>query len=198
MKKQSRIRKKKRAEIEIITGMYLLVLLVVLVAAQMQMSLFRVSASFVEDAVAASNLASAVIDIKEYGKTHTIRISSPGRAYELYREAVRENLQLDENWENSNKDMICGRVEILKYEIYNVTGKDVTIYSFGAEGEQVETVSGGLGNVRTPDGTIVTSTSVYSRIGFPVRGIFGLEIAAQKEKTVDIVSNLLPEEEKTK
>lgn len=182
--------KKKSAEIEFITGMFLLIMLTVLLVTQLQISLFGTSASFVEDAVAASNLASAVIDIKEYGRTHTITIESPDQAYELYREAIKQNLKLDDNWENSNKDLICGKVEILQYEIYNVKGKDVTIYSFGAEGEAITLVKDGLGSVQTPDGTTIESTSIYSRIGFPVKGVFGLEIAAEKQKTVDIISNL--------
>lgn len=195
MKKQKKMMKKKSAEIEFVTGMFLLIMLTVLLVTQLQVSLFSTSASFVEDALAASNLASAVIDIQEYGRTHTITIKSPEQAYELYREAIRQNLQLDDNWENSNKDLICGKVEILQYQIYNVKGKDVTIYSFGAEGDNTAIVKDGLGNVQTPDGTTIESTSVYSRIGFPVKGVFGLEIAAQKQKTVDIISNLPPKEE---
>ena len=189
------LRKKKSAEIEFITGMFLLIMLTALLVTQLQVGLFRTSASFVEDALAASNLASAVIDIQEYGRTHTIIIKSPEQAYELYREAVRQNLKLDDNWENSNKDLIYGQVEILQYEVYNVKGKDVTIYSFGAEGEAVTFRKDGVGEVQTPDGTTVESTSVYSRIGFPVKGVFGVEIAAEKQKTVDIVSNFPPKEE---
>lgn len=179
--------KNRAGKIELVTGMYLLFFLVILLAVQFQLKLFMNVSLFMEDALAASNLASAVIDIREYGSTGTIQIASPDTAYELYREAIRQNLQMDDNWESSNKDMISGQVQILKYEIYNVKEKDVTIYSYGAEGENITTIEGGLGSVRTPDGTLVESTSVYSKIGFPVKGIFGVEIAALKHKTVDIV-----------
>lgn len=186
--------KRKNGKVEMITGLYLLVFLVVLLTVQIQMRIFMTSGSYMEDALAASNLASAVIDIQEYGMSHVIRIKSPDTAYELYREALKQNLQLDDNWENSNKSLIYGSVRILKYEIYNVEKGDITIYSYGEEGEAVRFVSGGAGNIRTPDGTIVESTSIYSKIEFPVRGILGMETEARKHKTVDIVSNLLQEE----
>ena len=51
----------------------------------------------------------------------------------------------------------------------------------------MKTIPEGLGSVKTPDGTLVESTSIYSRISFPVKGIFGVEIEAVKQKTVDII-----------
>lgn len=187
--------KQRKGKIELVTGMYLLVMLIILLAVQFQLKLFMNISSFMEDALAASNLASAVIDIREYGTTGILQIADPDAAYRLYREAVRQNLQLDDNWENSNKDLIAGQVEILKYEIYNVNKKDIIIYSFGEEGQNVRIVTGGLGSVRTPDGTLVESTSVYSKITFPVKGFFGVQVQAQKHKTVDIVTNLEMTEE---
>lgn len=182
--------KHKAGKIEMVTGMYLMFLLAVLLAMQFQIKLFGCISTFAEDALAASNLASAVFDVREYGTNGTIGIASPDAAYGLYREAIRYNLGLDENWENGNKDLMAGRVQVLKYEIYNVKENDITIYSFGEEGKEIRTEPGGLGRVRTPDGTLIEATSVYSKIAFPVKGIFGVEIEAVKHKTVDIVSNL--------
>ncbi len=45
-----------------------------------------------EDALALSNLASAVIDIEEYGITQKVLITDPEQAYERYCHALRENL----------------------------------------------------------------------------------------------------------
>lgn len=181
--------RQREGKIELATGMYMLFLLIVLLAVQFQLKVFMNVSSYMEDALAASNLASAVIDIREYGTTGVLKIADPDAAYELYREAIRQNLQLDDNWENSNKDLIAGQVKILKYEIYNVEKKDVMIYSFGEKGENVRVVKDGLGSVRTPDGTLVESTSVYSEVTFPVTGFFGVEVQTLKAKTVDVVSN---------
>ncbi len=182
---------KQTGKIEIFIGMYMVVFLLILLSVQLQMRIFMATSTYMEDALAASNLASAVIDVREYGRTHIVKIESPADAFELYRQALKQNLSLDDNWESSKKDLIYGQVEILKYEIYNVENDDITIYSYGTEGEYVRAVPNGLGSVYTPDGVLVESTSVYSKIGFPVKGIFGLVMDARKDKTVDIVSDLL-------
>lgn len=181
---------KRTGKIEIFTGMYMLILLLILLSVQLQMRIFMTTSTYMEDALAASNLASAVIDVREYGTTRIVKIKSPDDAYTLYREALKQNLSLDDNWESRQKDLIYGQVEILKYEIYNVEKNNITIYSYGTEGEYVQAIPNGLGSVYTPDGVLVESTSVYSKIGFAVKGIFGLEMEARKDKTVDIVSNL--------
>jgi hypothetical protein len=45
---------------------------------QLQVALYRESAMYMEDALALSNLASAVIDIEEYGITRVPRNPSTG------------------------------------------------------------------------------------------------------------------------
>ncbi|MBR5248768.1 MAG: hypothetical protein IKV27_07510 [Lachnospiraceae bacterium] len=180
---------KQAGKIEIFTEIYMVVLLMILLSVQLQIQTFLATSTYMEDALAASNLASAVIDIQEYGMTQVVKIKSPDNAFELYCEALKENLSLDDDWESKQKDLIYGQVEILKYEVYNVEKNNVTIYSYGTEGEEVRVIPNGLGSVYTPDGILVESTSVYSKIGFPVKGIFGVKIDARKDKTVDIVSN---------
>ncbi len=179
--------KKSSGKIEMLTGIYLIVMLVILLSAQTQIRVFMAAGSYVEDALTASNLASAVADYREYGRSGRIVIADPKAAYQLYCDALRQNLCLDENWESSRHDLICGQVKVLMYEIYIVEGNNITIYSYGTEGENVKCVPDGLGSVYTPDRILVETTSVYSRIGFSVKGIFGTELFAVKEKTVDIV-----------
>ena len=182
---------KRTGKVEIFVGMYMVVFLLILLSVQLQMRIFMATSTYMEDALAASNLASAVIDVREYGMTHIVKIASPDDAFELYCEALKQNLSLNDEWESGKKDLIYGQVEILKYEIYNVEKNNITIYSYGTEGEYVRALPNGLGSLYTPDGVLVESTSVYSKIRFPVKGILGIEIDAKKDKTVDIVSNLV-------
>lgn len=182
---------KRTGKVEIFVGMYMVVFLLILLSVQLQMRIFMATSTYMEDALAASNLASAVIDVREYGMTHIVKIASPDDAFELYCEALKQNLSLNDEWESGKKDLIYGQVEILKYEIYNVEKNNITIYSYGTEGEYVRALPNRLGSVYTPDGVLVESTSVYSKIRFPVKGILGIEIDAKKDKTVDIVSNLV-------
>lgn len=181
---------RRKGNIQIFIGMYMVVLLMILLSVQLQLRIFMAASTYMEDALAASNLASAVIDIREYGLSRVVKIKSPDDAFALYCESLRQNLSLDDNWESSRKELIYGRVEVLEYQIYNVVKNDITIYSYGPEGKDVQVILNGLGRVFTPDGVLVEATAVYSKIGFPVKGIFGIEMDARKEKTVDIVSNL--------
>lgn len=181
------MKKKRQGKIELFLGMYFLIFLLILLEVQYQLKIFGIISSFAEDALAASNLASAITDVEEYGMTHAVRVEEPDLSFDIYCEALKENLNLNDAWECRQKDLIHGTVDVLKYEIYQVEGRDVTVYSYGSENKGVRRIPDGFGKVCTPDGTVVESATVYSKIGFPVKGIFGMEIRAEKEKTVDIV-----------
>lgn len=182
--------KKEAGKAEIIGGMLFLSFLILMLAVHLQLRIFYTVSFFMEDALAASNLASIVIDIEEYGISHILKISAPEVSYEIYKEALKMNLQIGADWESGQKNLISGKVEIQQYCIYNVLENDVEVYYFGGEGSGSYYIANGLGTVKTPDGTLIESTSVYSRIGFPVTGILGVEVYAVKENSVDVVSNV--------
>jgi hypothetical protein len=71
-----------------------------------------------------------------------------------------------------------------------VVQTDVEIYTYNPLGSSHTTTLDGVGSVTAPDGTLIESTSIYSRIGFPVDGMLGVHVDAKKEKTVDIIENL--------
>jgi hypothetical protein len=169
---------------------YLVLLLVIVLMVQLQLSQYNATKLFVEDALAMSNLASAVIDIETYGISHDIIIKNPDAAYLIYQEALRNNLNLEDDWTSNKQYSISGKVDILEYIIFNVVQTDVEIYTYSPQGSSHTTVSNGVGSVTAPDGTTIESTSIYSRIGFPVDGMLGIHVDAKKEKTVDIVENL--------
>lgn len=181
--------KKHEGKIELFVSLYLTIILVLMLMTQLQLKQYRVIRGFVEDALVSSNLASAVADIQEYGIQHHLVIKDPDRAYEMYQEALKINLRLNNSWEYPDKSVITGPVEVLEYIVYNVRGNDVEVFSYTGGGSSSYQAPGGLGSVASPNGILIESTSVYSRIGFPVEGVFGIHIDAQKEKLVDIVAN---------
>lgn len=190
IKKDSQLFRKaeKRAgSIEGAVGLFFLLFLTILVCAEIQISAFQATSLYLEDALAASNLASAVIDIREYGISHTVRISNPTEAYELYVRAIKENLQLDENWECSNRKLISGQVNVEKYIVYNVEENVVFISQVSNDG-RVYSDQGVLGSVSTPDGTVIERTGIYSEISFPVKVLWGSVVQAHKGKLVDIAA----------
>ena len=180
--------KKRNGQVGMILMVWLTIFLLLLTAYGLQLHQYRSIKTFTEDALAASNLASAVIDTQEYGRTHNILIRNPSEAYLLYQEALKINMQLNDVWESTNLQAISGKVEILDYIVYNVRGSDITIYCYG-KNPYTTVISNGVGSVKAPNGTLIESTSIYSKITFPVNGMMQIQTTTVKDKLVDIVEN---------
>lgn len=171
-----------------VLGLFLTLFLAILLCMQLQVALYRESAMYMEDALALSNLASAVIDIEEYGITQKVLITDPEQAYERYCHALRENLGLDSNFTAQNRKLISGQVQIQNYTIYNVAAGVVEVWQRDREG-RVSVWSGNVGNVQAPNGQMIEETGVYSEITYPVEGFLGTQVMAHKGKLVDVVRN---------
>lgn len=175
-------------QLEWVTGLFFMLFLGILLCGILQLDVFRASAAYLEDALAASNLASAVIDVEEYGISHSIQIRDPEEAYVIYLSALRGNLNLDEEWECPAKGLIGGKVRVLDYTVYNVKEDVVEIYHYDENGRMTFS-EGTPGSVQAPDGKWIESTSIYSEVTYPVRGIMGVETQAHKSNLADIVTN---------
>lgn len=171
--------------IEWVTGLFFLLFLSILLCVQMQMILYRSTSLYLEDALAASNLASAVIDIEEYGISHIVRISDLDEAYAKYEDAVKKNLNLNEYWEGTNTALISGKVSVVDYIIYNVEKDVVRILQVSEDG-RVHIGEGVPGRVTAPNGILIEATGIYSELSFPVKGLFGITVQAHKGKLVDV------------
>lgn len=187
MWKKEFLRQKTKGQVNGITGLFFLLFLGILLATGLQVDAYRAASFYLEDALAASNLASALIDLEEYGISHAIIIENPGQAYERYCSALKGNLQLNEQWKGNNETLISGTVTVENFTVYNVQEDVVTVYSRDASG-QLNTWQAALGTVKAPNEVLIESTSVYSEISFPVKGILGVNVQAHKGKLVDIVS----------
>lgn len=182
------IRTRDCGQAEWMTGMFLVTILIIVLYMQLQIVSWQASSMYLEDALAASNLASALVNVEKYGRTRAAVIDDPQTAYQIYQNAVRENLQLDEHWMCMNENLISGQVEIVDYVIYNVEQNRVSAVRIGSDGTVVERRSGTKGSISAPNGLPIVRTGVYSEIRFPVRGFLGTDIMAHKSKLVDIES----------
>lgn len=169
-----------------LAGFWMLLFLAVLLCVQLQMQVYRMSSAYLEDALVASNLASAIIDVEEYGVSHKLIISDFMEAYDRYLIALQGNLNLNEAWECDNQALVAGRVTVETYIVYNVVEDAVWVSGIGADGAFWEE-EGELGQVYAPNGKCIESTGVYSEISYPVRGIWDTELTARKGKLVDVV-----------
>lgn len=172
---------------DVVVSMFFFLIVLIVVLFQFRIHAVMAAGAYVEDALAASNLASALIDIREYGRSHTVRIEDAQAAFRIYRDALYGNLALDEEGYSAREELLTGRVWIDEYIVYNVQEDEVHIAVCDGEGNCLREESGSVGSVRTPDGTAVEHTAVYSRVRFRVLGLLGHDIDAEKEKTVDIV-----------
>jgi tetratricopeptide (TPR) repeat protein len=170
-------------------GLFSLLFLAVFLCVLQQLERYRTASLYLEDALAASNLASAVVDLKEYGKSHKILIGNPDEAYERYRFAVMGNLNLNQEWEGVEGGVVVGIVKIVDYTVYNVTENEVAVSHYDEDGLKTEWKTP-LGGAVAPNGVAVTSTSVYSEITFGVKGMFGIQVRARKGNLADIARNL--------
>lgn len=177
---------KEKGSVQTVTAFYFMLFLGILLYTQFQIFSFRASGMYLEDALAASNLAAAVADIEEYGVSHRVCISDVREAYARYKRAVKENLQLSDAWEAPNTELISGEVTIEQFIVYNVEGENVVISHVSEQG-QVWEEQARLGDARTPDGNVIVYTGIYSEISFPVKGFAGITVQARKGKFVDIV-----------
>jgi len=175
-----------RGQVEILLGMFgfLLVLFVMLFG--LKVAQFMITGAYVEDALAASNLASALIDVEQYGRDNTIRVKDPRHAFEIYREALFINLQLDEEGNSFQRELLQGPVRILSYIVYNVRQEGVDMYSFDGEGHLIDTRTELPDAIYTPDHVLVETTTIYSQVEFIVQGMGEQYITVRKEKSVDI------------
>ena len=119
---------------DIVTGMFWVLVVVIVILFGFKTTQFMVISAYVEDALAASNLASAVIDVKEYGKSHRIMIEDSLEAYGLFREALCQNLQLDDFLYPTEDSLLTSKLQISEYRIYNVCEEDVEVYIIGEDG----------------------------------------------------------------
>lgn len=177
---------KSAGQVDIIFGMFAFFIVLVILLFSFKICQFMIAGAYVEDALAASNLASALIDVEEYGRTRTIKISNPQNAYSIYMGALATNLQLDEDGRVFGEGLLVDTVDVLEYMVFSVENGQVNVYALQAN-QKVEPVqTGTLGQVYTPDGLLVETTTVYSKVGFWVEGFMQQRIYAEKEKSVDI------------
>lgn len=177
-----------RGQVEWVTGLFFLLFLGVVLCAMLQVEVFMSSSRYLEDALALSNLASAVVDVEEYGISNRLVISDPAQAYERYRTAVKENLNLNEVWECPSVGIISGPVDIVNYTVYNVSGNDIEVCHFDENGLMTRW-NDTLGSAKAPNGILIEATGVYSEITYRVDGLFGVSEDARKGKLVDVVDN---------
>lgn len=179
--------KKKKGSIELFVSSMILVVVPLIIIMQLRLGQLRTTKNQVEDSLVASNLASATVDLKEYGTTNRIVNNDFNSAFNTFIKSLKQNLLLDNNLEQTDKKIISSKINIDNFTIYNVVGNDVQFTTRDSSGNiSSSIISNGKDRAKTPDGAIINSTTVYSKISFKVKGYLNTEYNVFKEKSVDI------------
>lgn len=187
--------KKKKGTMEMFIASLSLMIVPMIIIMNLRLRELKITKNFIEDGLVASNLASATIDLKEYGTTHKIVNDDFSKSFQDYSIALKDNLNLDSNYipqktAVSNYTMynvVSSKVIIDNFIIYNVIGNDIQVVSRNPDGSNTTSiVTNGLGTYKSPDGVLIKSTTIYSRISFKVKGYLNDEYNVFREKSVDI------------
>lgn len=154
------------------------------------MKMIEITNENVQDAVALSNLASALMDQTEYEKTRRIQVKDFNRSYLVYVDSLKENMQLTYEMYPRNR-YITSKVDILEYSVYNVEGNDITLIQRtlrnGIAVTETLIYHNQVGSLKTPDGITITNTTIYSKIGFSIKGLMNHTHQVYKDGCVDLV-----------
>ena len=191
--------KKEKGAVEYSLCIMLLMMGIMMLIYTMNMKIITHTKINVDDAITGANLASAVVDLKgEDGYLNTGVISNYDyqQMYNLYLDALKGSLGLDDSMNPANKVLIKSPVKVEEYIVYNVSGNDVIekkVITGGGDPNYIKgnetTYVGKLGSVKTPDGTKVTSMTIYSKISFDIETVYGSKKHVIKQHSVDVVKN---------
>ena len=142
---------------------------------------------YIEDGLAASTLAAAVIDTDIYGETEDLIISNTDNAYMVFKQTLKTNLGLDDAFILVNRTFMDSEVNVQEFRIYNMKDGLITEVLYDEHGNKQMQVLGS--GVLTPNGKEVESTTIYSKIEFDVKGYMNHVQRQTMEYCADVVKN---------
>ncbi len=174
---------------EYVLGMYALIFVMVLAMASLQIMQYKADSDIAEDALAASALAALDIDPYRYGTDHKLVIDDPPHTLEIFRNALKGNMDLDNDYRPLSQSAlyVSGTVVIEDFRIYLVDGDAVTEYRISDTGTDITT--GSYGEMKTPGGQVVRSAGCYAAVSFDTEGFMGIRIRAYKEAYAEMVAD---------
>lgn len=178
--------KKKEGKIEIFISCIALIMVVLIVIMSVKLKEIKLTKNYIDDGLVSSLLASATIDLKEYGSSNNIINNDPEQSYYLFKETLKSNLNLNNDFSAKNSNLITDKVNIESFVIYNVkASNDIEIIEV-KDGKIVNRTKENSG-VTTPEGIKIENTTFYAKISFYVSGYLNNEkYKSVKEKSVDV------------
>lgn len=139
----------------------------------------------VEDGLVSATLAGATVDLTRYatdGKIVNIEEEGLKTSYKNFKDSLKTNLNLDNNFKVKKDSIIKSKINIDKFTVYSkVDGKIYvnTIYDNSISRQEVNS------DLKTPNGKVVDDTTVYSKISFTIN-ILGKDYKVPKDTSVKV------------
>lgn len=143
--------------------------------------------TYLEDGLAASTLAAAIIDTDVYGESEELIISDTDRAYLTFKQTLKTNLGLDDSFMPTSEAFMESQVNVLEFRVYNVKEGLVTETLYDEHGNKQVQILGVA--TMTPNNKVIESTTVYSKIEFDVKGYMNQVQRETMEYCADVVKN---------
>lgn len=179
--------KKKKGTIESFISSMIIISISLIILMNLRLRIIKTTKSLVEDGLVASNLAAATIDLKEYGTSNNIVNNDFNKSFNDYCIALKDNLRLNNEFIPTSNLLINSKIDIVNFTIYNVIGNNIYMTKREANGSIVKTTyTDKVGSMKAPNGAIIKSTMVYSKIGFEIKGYLDNKHYVYKENSVDI------------
>lgn len=129
------------------------------------------------------------IDKRTLGKDSSLIIEDPVKAFNDFKEALKFNMDLDNYLMPKSSSIIASKVTIKHFIIYNVEGNKVDIYDINSHGILTKTTKElTKGDIKTPNGYVVESTTVHTTISFKAKNVYGQVKDQELAVDTDIVN----------
>jgi hypothetical protein len=182
--------KKKKGSIEMFISSLILITVSMIIVMSIKLREIKITKNLVEDGLVAATLASATVDLREYGATKRIVNRDFDKSFNDFTVSLKDNLKLDDNYKPINSRIICSKVNIENFIIYNISDNDIEVTRRSSDGSiEKSIIYNGVGSENTPDGVLIQTTTIYSKIAFKLKGYMNTEYDVYKEKSVDITDN---------
>ena len=140
---------------------------------------------YLEDCLTQANLAALLVDPYHYGSTGEMVFEDVEDTRRIFKEVLDAGIG---SMDNRKKLGITEAVRIVDFRVYEVTSSGTQEFSFDESGVYRTSQYEDGSRVEAPDGTIIVNSALYARIEVPVEFLFGVQIMAQNEHCVDMVS----------
>lgn len=162
----------------------------------------------VEDALTNACLAAGEVDTDIYpNESWRIVNYDYTLMYEKFLRHLKANLKLNDSMEQENSAYMCSPVKVEEFWVYNIDRdsenkvvsetlrkyiKDGAYNSLDNERQIVYALNDHPNRptyyTNTPNGSTVTSLTVYAKISFEIQGLFGVNARVYKHQAIDVVA----------